>query len=76
MNFHPGTLLATCVAAGLLGLSVPIHAQTIPTVAKAMAVDGTVYVTRSDGRQGILARGTELSVGDTFTTTRNSSGRS
>lgn len=63
------------LAAGLQGLSLSVHAQTQPTVAKAMAVDGTVYVTRADGRQGILARGTDLGVGDTLSTTRNSTVR-
>ena len=66
----PGACLATC----LLGMTLA-QAQTNPTVANATAVDGTVYVTRADGRQGILARGSSLGVGDTLTTTRNSTVR-
>ncbi len=75
MNARPVSLVAASLAAGLLGLSMPIDAQTPATVAKAMAVDGTVYVTRADGRQGILARGSDLAVGDTLSTTRNSTVR-
>jgi hypothetical protein len=76
MIARPAPLLVViCLAAGLHGLSLSVHAQAPPTVAKAMAVDGTVYITRADGRQGILARGSELAVGDTLSTTRNSTVR-
>ena len=45
------------------------------TAATASSVEGTAYVIRSDGRQGILARGSSLSVGDVISTTRNSTVR-
>jgi hypothetical protein len=48
---------------------------TPPRVANATSVEGTAYVTRADGRQSILARGTVLGVGDALTTTRNSTVR-
>ena len=67
-------LPGACLVACLLGMTLA-QAQTNPTVANATAVDGTVYVTRADGRQGILARGSSLGVGDTLTTTRNSTVR-
>jgi len=44
-------------------------------VANATSVEGTAYVTRADGRQTILARGTALGVGDALSTTRNSTVR-
>jgi hypothetical protein len=44
-------------------------------VANATSVEGTAYVTRADGRQSILARGSALGVGDALTTTRNSTVR-
>ncbi len=67
-------LPGACLVACLFGFSLA-QAQTNPTVANATAVDGTVYVTRADGRQGILARGSSLGVGDTLSTTRNSTVR-
>lgn len=45
------------------------------TVANATSVEGTAYVTRADGRQTILARGTALGVGDALSTSRNSTVR-
>ena len=50
-------------------------AQTASTAANATLVEGTAYVTRADGRQGILARGSPLQVGDVLSTTRNSTVR-
>ncbi len=65
---------------GLLLLALasgPVMAQTLPPViaATATAVEGTAYVTRTDGRQTILARGSALNVGDALTTARNSTVR-
>lgn len=55
------------------------HAQSpapaVPSAATAMAVEGTAYVVRADGRQSILARGSALGVGDALSTTRNSTVR-
>lgn len=51
------------------------EAMVAARVATATAVEGTAYVTRTDGRQGILARGSVLSVGDVLSTTRNSTVR-
>ncbi|MBL8339426.1 MAG: hypothetical protein JNM97_21840, partial [Rhodoferax sp.] len=66
--------LPAAVALVLLGPTGTVWAQnaTPPRVANATSVEGTAYVTRADGRQGILARGTVLGVGDTLATTRNS----
>ena len=50
-------------------------APTAVTAATASSVEGTAYVIRSDGRQGILARGSSLGVGDVVSTTRNSTVR-
>ncbi len=50
-------------------------APTPSTAATASSVEGTAYVIRSDGRQGILARGSSLGVGDVISTTRNSTVR-
>ena len=72
--FQPLTslMLAGSVVAGF-GASTAL-AQTPPaaTVANATLVEGTAYVTRADGRQTILARGSALGVGDALSTTRNS----
>jgi hypothetical protein len=69
--------LPAAVALVLLGPTGTVWAQnaTPPRVANATSVEGTAYVTRADGRQGILARGTVLGVGDTLATTRNSTVR-
>ena len=66
-------LLAGAVTAGLSAL--PVLAQTAATVANATSVEGTAFVTRADGRQTILARGSALGVGDALSTTRNSTVR-
>ena len=60
--------LPAAVALVLLGPTGTVWAQnaTPPRVANATSVEGTAYVTRADGRQGILARGTVLGVGDTL----------
>ena len=64
------------VAAGIVALSSSaLQAQTTASVATATAIEGTVFVTRGDGRQTILARGSALSVGDAINTTRNSTVR-
>ena len=57
--------------------SAVVFAQNAPVspVASATLVEGTAYVTRTDGRQSILARGTALGVGDALSTTRNSTVR-
>lgn len=62
--------------AGLV-LAAPLAAQTaaVSSVATAAAVEGTVFVTRSGGRQAILARGSALQVGDAINTTHNSTVR-
>ncbi len=55
----------------------PVAREAAPSVraATATSVEGTAYVTRTDGRQGILARGSALQVGDVLSTTRNSTVR-
>ena len=62
-----------------LGIAQPSlgHAQTVvpAPAANATLVEGTAYVTRADGRQSILARGSTLGVGDALSTTRNSTVR-
>jgi hypothetical protein len=64
----------SCLTAGLCSAALA-QGQSEPAVARATVVDGTAYVTRADGRQGILARGSALGVGDTLSTTRNSTVR-
>lgn len=44
-------------------------------IATAASVEGTVFVTRLDGRQGLLPRGAVLKQGETVNTARNSSVR-
>ena len=44
-------------------------------VANAVAVEGTVFVLRQDGRQSLLTRGADLQRGETVNTARNSSVR-
>ena len=70
-------LAPALVFAALLAGFGTAHAQsdTPPRVANATSVEGTAYVTRADGRQSILARGSALGVGDALTTTRNSTVR-
>ena len=58
----------------LMGIGLAAQAQTA-AVANATSVEGTAYVTRADGRQTILARGSALGVGDALSTTRNSTVR-
>ena len=77
----PGPRLATWVALGVALLICNVAtAQTtaapLPnTVATATSVEGTAYVTRADGRQSILARGSALGVGDALSTSRNTTVR-
>ena len=68
---------AVLALATVLAGTTSAHAQsaTPPRVANATSVEGTAYVTRADGRQSILARGSALGVGDALTTTRNSTVR-
>lgn len=72
---------AVRLAAALLSVAMVAssHAQSpapaAPSAATAMAVEGTAYVVRADGRQSILARGSALGVGDALSTTRNSTVR-
>ncbi|MEN9539247.1 MAG: hypothetical protein RLZZ126_1482 [Pseudomonadota bacterium] len=68
---------ACLVAATLCSLLQAALAQTpAPSVAaNATNVDGTAYVTRADGQQRVLARGSALNVGDVVSTTRNSTVR-
>ncbi len=62
--------------AGFMLLASTAAAQTTPnTVATATSVEGTAYVTRADGRQSILARGSALGVGDALSTSRNTTVR-
>lgn len=70
------TVFTTAAMAITLGMPGTGQAQTAPnSAATATAVEGTAYVIRADGRQGILARGSALNVGDSVTTTRNSTVR-
>ena len=62
MALAPGMVSAQAVA-------------SMPAVATAAAVDGTVFVIRPGGRQAILARGSSLQEGDAINTTRNSTVR-
>ncbi len=73
----PGAPALLVLAALLASTTTTTHAQTAtpPRVANATSVEGTAYVTRADGRQSILARGSALGVGDALTTTRNSTVR-
>ncbi len=71
----PLVLLACAVAAALGSPGTLAQSAAGATVANATAVEGTVYVTRADGRQSILARGSALGVGDALSTTRNSTVR-
>ena len=73
----PALRAPALVFVALLAGTTTVHAQNAipPRVANATAVEGTAYVTRADGRQGILARGTALGVGDSLSTTRNSTVR-
>ena len=57
------------------GSAVQAQSAVASPVANATLVEGTAYVTRTDGRQTILARGTVLGVGDALSTTRNSTVR-
>ena len=71
---------AHCSAAAILGALLALgaagaQAQGSAAVATATSIEGTVFVTRSDGRQTLLARGSALSVGDAINTTRNSTVR-
>ena len=71
------TFKSTFAVLGLLaGLALaPQAVQAQAEVATAAVVDGTVFVTRADGRQVLLARGSQLAVGDAINTTRNSTVR-
>jgi hypothetical protein len=83
---HRNFLALACTAA-LCVVGGKTHAQTASPAAAPMApqptliaatatlVEGTAFVTRNDGRQGILARGSSLAVGDVLSTTRNSTVR-
>ena len=71
-------LVFSCALTGLaVACGTAALAQTAASapVASATLVEGTAYVTRADGRQTILARGTALGVGDALSTTRNSTVR-
>ena len=59
----------------LAALATGSATQAQTAAATATSVEGTAYVIRADGRQGILARGSALNVGDSVTTTRNSTVR-
>ena len=50
-------------------------ASAEPAMATARAVEGTVFVVRSNGRQALLTPGASLQVGDAINTTRNSTVR-
>ena len=67
--------LPTLLLAGQAGSALAQSAAAASTAANATSVEGTAYVTRADGRQTILARGTALGVGDALSTTRNSTVR-
>lgn len=74
---HPLTRpgLALVLQGALAGLALAQTPAAPPAAANATLVEGTAYVTRADGRQTILARGTALNVGDALSTTRNSTVR-
>ena len=75
-DLKPACHALPLACAGVLWLSaLPALAQTASTVANATSVEGTAFVTRADGRQTILARGSALGVGDALSTTRNSTVR-
>ena len=75
-DLKPACHALPLACAGVLWLSaLPVLAQTASTVANATSVEGTAFVTRADGRQTILARGSALGVGDALSTTRNSTVR-
>ncbi len=59
----------------LLGLACYGNAALAQTMASAAAVEGTVFVTRQDGKQTLLQRGSNLQRGETINTARNSSVR-
>lgn len=69
--------LATCLAVAAAWGFAPAQAQTAAPVeaAQATSVEGIAFVTRPDGRQSILARGSRLAVGDVLATARNSTVR-
>jgi len=67
--------LALLLQGGLTSLALAQGPAPVATAANATSVEGTAYVTRADGRQTILARGTALGVGDALSTTRNSTVR-
>lgn len=50
-------------------------AEPPSSAARAVAVQGTVFITRADGRRSTLAEGSALQTGDTLNTTRNSTVR-
>ena len=74
---HPLTRLGLAVLLhGILAsLALAQGPAPVTAAANATSVEGTAYVTRADGRQTILARGTALGVGDALSTTRNSTVR-
>jgi len=72
---RPPLAAAVLVLAAMTGATAQAQTATPPRVANATSVEGTAYVTRADGRQSILARGTALGVGDSLSTTRNSTVR-
>ncbi len=69
------------VSLAVLALHLPLQAQTTAdtmsgtSIANAAAVEGTVFVVRPDGKQGLLTRGSNLQRGETINTARNSSVR-
>ena len=77
VRVRPAVLLGCALAMSAIAPDVLAQsaAAVTPTVANATLVEGTAYVTRADGRQGILARGSALAVGDALSTTRNSTVR-
>jgi hypothetical protein len=64
-----------CGGVALIGSQVGLAQSSFLPVATATSVEGTAYVVHADGRQGVLARGSALAVGDTLSTTRNSTVR-
>ena len=82
----PARYAATALVACAILCCSPALAQTpatpapaaptlAPAVAVATSVEGTAYVTRADGRQTVLARGSAMRVGDALSTTRNTTVR-
>ena len=70
-------LTFSLMAGAAWGQAMPAGTSVVPTngVASATGVEGTVFITKVDGKQTLLTRGANLQQGETVNTTRNSSVR-